>query len=276
MYPYKIFNLFYLYGLMIAIGLLAAFIVLFYWGKKKKIEDKFVDFIFYNGIASIIVGFGAAALFQATYNYIENPEAGFQLGGGITFMGGLVGGVVCFLGIYFIFRKRFKTKLVDTLSMFPCAILIGHAFGRIGCFFAGCCHGVETDAWYGVQMLTAWGWQKVVPTQLFEAVFLFLMFGICFYLLMKKDFKHNLSLYLVSYGIFRFLIEYVRADHRGEFVTGISPSQFWGIIMIVAGVALYLTLWLLEKRKKGKQTKETNEMNETVETIEEVQKEMEE
>ena len=60
MYPHKIFGLFYLYGLMIAIGLLAAFAVLFYWGKKKKIEEKFVDFIFYNGIVSIAVGFGAA------------------------------------------------------------------------------------------------------------------------------------------------------------------------------------------------------------------------
>ena len=92
---------------------------------------------------------------------------------------------------------------------------------------------------------------------------------------MKKDFKHNLSLYLVSYGIFRFLIEYVRADHRGEFVAGISPSQFWGIIMVVAGVALYFALWYLEKRKKGKQTVETNETVEMVETIEETQKENE-
>ena len=82
---------------------------------------------------------------------------------------------------------------------------------------------------------------------------------------MKKDFKHNLSLYLVSYGIFRFLIEYVRADHRGEFVAGISPSQFWGIIMVVAGVALYLTLWYLDKRKKQK------ENIEKVETVEETQ-----
>lgn len=277
MYPDKIFGFFYLYGLMIAIGLLAAFIVLFYWGKKKKIEDKFVDFIFYNGIVSIAVGFGAAALFQATYNYIENPEAGFHFDGGITFMGGLVGGVICFLAVYFLFRKRFKTKLVDTLSMFPCAILIGHGFGRIGCFFAGCCYGKETNSFLGVQFphLPA----PVHPTQLYEAAFLFLMFGICFYLLMKKDFKHNLSLYLVSYGIFRFLIEYVRADHRGEFVAGISPSQFWGIVMVVAGVALYLTLWYLEKRKKGKdkvEAVETLENVEKVEMVEETQKEIEE
>ena len=270
MYPHKIFGLFYLYGLMIAIGLLAAFAVLFYWGKKKKIEEKFVDFIFYNGIVSIAVGFGAAALFQATYNYIENPEAGFKISGSITFMGGLVGGVLCFLAIYFIFRKRFKTKLVDTLSMFPCAILIAHGFGRIGCFFAGCCYGKETNSFLGVQFphLPA----PVHPTQLYEAAFLFLMFGVCFYLLMKKDFRHNLSVYLVSYGIFRFLIEYVRADHRGEFIGGISPSQFWAIIMVVAGVALFLALWYMEKKakEKGKVKEEKAEM------VEETQKEIEE
>ncbi len=258
MYPHKIFGFFYLYGLMIAIGLLAAFAVLFYYGKKKKIEEKFIDFIFYNGIISIAIGFGAAALFQATYDYIENPEAGFKISGSITFMGGLLGGVICFLLIYFIFRKRFKTKLTETLSMFPCAILIAHGFGRIGCFFAGCCHGKETDSFLGVQFpgLSA----PVHPTQLYEAAFLFIMFAICFYLLMKKDFKHNLSLYLVSYGIFRFLIEYLRGDHRGEFVVGISPSQFWGIFMVVAGVALFFALEYLEKRKKNKQCAERVEM----------------
>ena len=272
MYPDKIFGLFYLYGLMIAIGLLAAFIVLFYWGKKKNIEEKFVDFIFYNGIFSIIVGFGAAALFQATYNYIENPEAGFKLGGGITFIGGLIGGVIAFLAVYFIFRKRFKTKLVDTLSMFPCAILIAHAFGRIGCFFAGCCYGAETDSFLGVQFP---GFPAPVhPTQLYEAAFLFLMFGICFCLLMKMNFKHNLSVYLVAYGIFRFFIEYLRADHRGEFIGGVSPSQFWGIIMVVAGVVLYAVLWYLEKRKKAKlMATENVKTIETVQTVEEEQKE---
>ena len=87
MLPDKIFGLFYMYGLMIAVGLLACFGVLFYYGKKKKIEEKFIDFIFFNAIASIIVGFASAALFQATYSYIENPEKGFRLDGGITFIG---------------------------------------------------------------------------------------------------------------------------------------------------------------------------------------------
>ena len=249
----KIFGieLFYMYGLMIALGILACFGVLFYYGHKKKVEEKFIDFIFFNGVASIIVGFGSAALFQATYNYIENPENGFRFDGGITFLGGLIGGIVCFLAIYFIFRKRYKTRLMDIISICPCCILIAHAFGRVGCFFAGCCYGKPTDSFLGVQFPRLP--EPVHPTQLYEAAFLFLLFAICFLLAMKKDFKHNLTVYLIAYGIFRFLIEFVRDDDRGALVAGISPSQFWSLLMVVAGIVVFFAFRYLEKKKAGGQ-----------------------
>ncbi|MBP3370720.1 MAG: prolipoprotein diacylglyceryl transferase [Clostridia bacterium] len=239
----------YMYGVMIAVGILFAFGTLFFYAKKKNVEERFVDFIFYNGIASIVLGFGSAALFQATYNYIDNPEKGFNIGSGMTFIGGLIGGVVCFLAIYFIFRKRYTTRLYQVVSALPCSILIGHAFGRIGCFFGGCCYGKPTDSFLGVQFPDLP--HKVHPTQLYEAAFLFVMFVICFYLVYKKDFKHNLSLYLVSYGIFRFLIEYVRGDERGELVSVVSPSQFWSIFMVIGGVAVYFFMnWLIKRENK--------------------------
>lgn len=248
MYPDKILGLFHLYGLMIALGILACFGVLFYYGKKKKVEESFIDFMFYNAILSIVIGFGAAALFQATYDYIENPADGFKFDGDITFIGGLIGGVITFLVAYWIFRKRFKTRLVDVVSIAPCCILIAHAFGRIGCFFAGCCHGKETSGILGVQFPNLPN--PVYPTQLYEAIFLFLLFGVCFLLVMKKDFKHNLSVYLVFYGIFRFLIEFLRGDDRGSLVGGISPSQFWSILMVVAGVGVYFLMnYFMKKRK---------------------------
>ncbi len=243
-----------MYGVMIAVGILCAFLTFFWYAKIKKIEERFIDFIFYNGIASIVLGFGSATLFQATYNYIDNPERGFRLGSGMTFIGGLIGGVVCFLAIYFIFRKRYSTRLYQVISILPCSILIGHAFGRIGCFFAGCCYGKPTDSFLGVQFPDLL--HKVHPTQLYEAAFLFVMFGICLYLVVKKNFQHNLSLYLISYGIFRFLIEYVRGDERGELVGVISPSQFWSILMVVAGIAvIFLMNYLLKKDDKKTEEK---------------------
>ena len=240
MLPDPIFLNIHMYGVMIAVGILCAFLTLFYLTKKKGVDVRVTDFIFYNGIASIVVGFGFATLFQSTYNYIKNPSAGFELGSGMTFIGGLIGGVACFLAIYFIFRKKYTARLYEVISLLPCSILIAHAFGRIGCFFAGCCYGKETDSFLGVQFPDLP--HPVHPTQLYEAAVLFVLFAVSVYLILKKDFKHNLSLYLIAYGVFRFLIEYVRGDDRGELVGFVSPSQFWSIFMVVAGVAIIFVM----------------------------------
>ncbi len=249
MLPDKILGIFYMYGLMIGIGILACFGLLFWYGKKKKVEEKFMDFVFYLAIAAIILGFGSAALFQATYNYIEEPSNGFNFDGGITFIGGLIGGAGTFLVLYVIFRKRYKARLIDILSFLPCCILIAHAFGRVGCFFAGCCYGKPTDSFLGVQFpgMT----EKVHPTQLYEAAFLFALCAICFLLVWKKNFKHNMSLYLVAYGIFRFCLEFLRDDSRGQLLGSLSPSQFWSICMVILGVALYFLLNIAYKKREA-------------------------
>ena len=250
MMPDPIFLNIHMYGIMIAIGVLCAFATLSVVAKKKSIDGKFTDFVFYNGLVSIAVGFGSAALFQAVYDYIEDPSAGFHFNGGLTFIGGLIGGVICFLLIYAFYRRKYTARLYQIISILPCSILIAHAFGRVGCFFAGCCYGKETDSFLGVQFPDLPN--PVHPTQLYEAVFLFVMFAICLYLVIKKDFKHNLSIYLITYGIFRFFLEYLRDDHRGTFVGSISPSQFWSLLMVVAGVAVFFVV----RRIYGKAAKD--------------------
>lgn len=236
----------YMYGLMIAVGILVGSFVLYKYGKLKKVGEPFLDFCFFDSIGAIFFGFGAAALFQGIYNYIENPSAGFSLSGGITFIGGLLGGIIFFLAVYFLLRKKLKGRLIQAISFIPCVILVDHAFGRVGCFFAGCCYGKETDSIFGI---TFPGMTHAVhPTQLYEAIFLFVMFAVCSYLVLKKDFRYNMSLYLVTYGIFRFCIEFLRGDDRGKFILGISPSQFWSIIMVLAGIGSYFLLkYLFEK-----------------------------
>lgn len=237
-----------LYGICIAIGVLCCVLVLFKFAKGR-VKESFIDFLFYNGIAAIAIGFFAATLFQSFYNYLDNPEAGWQWGG-MTFIGGLIGGVVSFLAGYFIFRPKLQGRLVDIISLIPSCILIAHAFGRIGCLFAGCCHGFKMDGFPGIWMEPngeVAGYY--FPTQLVEALFLFAMFGVCLWLYLKKGFKHNLSLYLLSYGIFRFFIEYARGDERGTFVAGMSPSQFWSIVMVVASVGVYFLLEFAFKKR---------------------------
>ena len=87
---------------------------------------------------------------------------------------------------------------------------------------------------------TTHGWGYYVPTQLYEALFLLVVFAVTSFLVIKKDFRFNLETYLISYGVFRFVIEYLRTDYRGDFLGIISPSQFWSVLMVVLGVVMIL------------------------------------
>ncbi|MBQ8393004.1 MAG: prolipoprotein diacylglyceryl transferase [Clostridia bacterium] len=253
MLPEPIFGNVHMYGIMIGIGLAAGFIILAYYCKKKHINEKFSDFLFFNGVSAVFLGFMSASLFQSVYNYIENPERGFKLGGSMTFLGGLIGGVVFFLIVYAFMRKRYTTRLFEILSIVPCVITIAHGFGRIGCFFAGCCYGKPTDSFLGVKFPHLS--HTVHPTQLYEAAFLFILFGIFTFLLFKYDFKHSFSVYLIAYGTFRFLLEYLRGDHRGELLGFISPSQTWSFCMVLIGIALIFFVKHWYKLKEEKENK---------------------
>lgn len=274
MHPQPIlFDKVYLYGVMIAIGILCCFFVLYFFGRIKGIKTSFLDFTFYNAIASIGIGFFTSALFQAIYNYIDNPKEGFNLfGSGITFIGGLIGGVACFIIIYFLFRKKLKGRILDILSLVPCCITIAHAFGRLGCFFAGCCYGKETHSWLGIHfpsmsenvysdIIYSAGYSKLYPTMLFESIFLFVLFALFSFLLIKYKFKHNMSLYLILYGLFRFFIEFIRGDERGGFIPGLSPSQFWSLIMIVGGIVLFFAVTPFFKKREQEKLLEQNALN---------------
>ena len=195
--------------------------------------------------------------------YFNDPSGGLDLDIGITFIGGLIGGVVSFLIIYFWKRNKFKSKLMDVISIAPCVITVAHGFGRVGCFLAGCCYGKTTGTsldmafpiWnYDYSKIL--GYNHYLPTQLYEAIFLFLIFGIMSLLLLKWNFKYNMPVYLISYGVWRFLIEFVRGDDRGSFVGNISPSQFWSIVMVIAGIGLWIGLYFLFKKKAETISKE--------------------
>lgn len=253
---------FYPYGMCMALGIIACFIFLYYTFIKHNFNDEAIDKMLLIGICATAFGVFMAMVFQALYDYIEDPSHGYDLSGSMTFQGGLIGGVTSFLAVWnlyvFVIAPRTKIKLLqnnmnaglsDALSIIPIGITIAHAFGRLGCTFAGCCHGAKTDAWYGIVMYdTSFGSAgvKVVPTQLFECLFLVLLTAVMAVLLFKFKFKYNFSLYTIAYGVWRFAIEFARDDHRGSFLGVISPSQFWSIIMVIVGIGfIFLQMYVL-------------------------------
>ena len=252
MYPNELFNIFGLsidlYLICFLVGIIACLVFTILAMKKTGYSSTARDTIIMIGIFAIIIGLLSASLFQAIYNLAAGKGFTFE---GMTFIGGLIGGVISFVGIYFLYvyviNPRLKEKsffkanmnkgIWYLLRIAPISITIAHGFGRIGCLFAGCCHGKVTDEWYGIWNAEVGA--KTVPIPLYEAIFLFVLSALMIILLFRLDFKYNMTLYLISYGIWRFVIEYFRADYRGDFIPGLSPSQFWSIIMVKGGIAIF-------------------------------------
>ena len=265
MLPNPIFTLFgndvYMYGICIAVGLLACIGVFYLYTTKKGVPAKIQDYVFFITIVAIALGFLVAKLYQALYEYIENPSAGFDFyGAGMTVMGGLIGGAGSFLIFYFSIGKfYFKGKEKDLHKKYfnqiflvaPICIVIAHAFGRIGCLMSGCCHGAYLSDEYvlgGIYMrapdMGIWGY--FVPTQLYESLFLFVLFGVLSYLYFKKNCNITMAIYLIVYGVWRIFIEFFRADARGAMVLGLAPSQWQSILFILGGIAL-IVFYLIKK-----------------------------
>ena len=241
-----------LYGICIAIGIVACIFLLRKLGKKIGVDPKFLEFTETLGYLAIMIGFLGAALWQALYNFLENPSDGFHFSlENITFIGGLIFGVATFLVVYNIRRPKLTGRVTDILPIAPCCITIAHGFGRIGCNFAGCCYGkvVPEGKWYSWFAVNMYHTDHVFPTQLMEAAFLFILCGVMAFLVLKKKFYYTFPIYTAAYGIWRFLIEYLRDDDRGSFIPGITPSQFWAIIMIAMSVPLYFFVKYLTKKR---------------------------
>ena len=92
--------------------------------------------------------------------------------------------------------------------------------------------------------------KRVVPIQLYEAIVLFALFGFFLYRVLKGK-TYNLPLYMASYGVWRFVIEYARDDYRGyTFVEFLTPSQLTALLMIAGAVVLFIFERMIVKKRE--------------------------
>mgnify|MGYP004445025491 CR=1 FL=1 len=236
MYPYLLGDS---YVVMLILGVIAAIVVaVLYMKFRIKLGSVEIIDICLCTIVAVIAGVIFAILFENFYEWIQKGKVVWTWG--MTFIGGLFGGVVGFLLMYYLFYvKRHQAITGYILIGAPACITIAHAIGRIGCFLEGCCYGKETDSWIGIVFPYGMGaGVKRIPTQLIESIFLFILSDIFIYLIFKTKFKYTLPVYLMVYGVFRFIIEFYRDDNRGQLENFLSPSQIWCIVMFMAGIAL--------------------------------------
>lgn len=178
--------------------------------------------------------------------------------GGLAYYGGLIAATVA--GVWFLRREGFP--LGHGVDAVGAALPLGIVFGRLGCYFGGCCFGVHTDGPLGVVFPAyspasethyragllaskALPSLPVHPTQLYEALGCLLIGGVLTFAVHPRKRFHGqvLLLFLGAYAVLRFLIEYLRADERGALL-GLSTSQFIGVLIVLALIPVYRRLSL--------------------------------
>lgn len=237
-----------MYGLMMAVGFIFALLFSIYRGKKKGLkEDRFYG-IFFCAIVGGVLGSKLLYVIVALPEIIKNPAILLDFMNGFVIYGGILGGI---LASYLYLRHK-KQDFLTYFDLVMPSVAAAQGFGRIGCFFAGCCYGRETDSACHIVFSHsdfAPNGVPLIPTQLISSAGDFL---ICISLVLIS--RRNLSkgrvgaLYLVFYGIGRFLVEFLRGDLRGS-VGPLSTSQFISILITAAGVILFAILPKITKNR---------------------------
>lgn len=255
MYPHDVIFGLDLYDIAICIGILVCFFAFGKMADHLKIKGKLQNIVLFDAVFSVVLGYFGAVFMQALYNIAEIGHFEITQSTGATFYGGLIVGSISFISFYFVVGhfayKGSKYHIENLFNVLNCAIasvVVAHAIGRIGCLMAGCCHGFETDGFWGIKMHGDMGYVKYIPVQLYESLFLFGLFACLVYRVYHNKY-YNLTVYMIGYGIWRFLIEFLRGDKRGgTLVDFLSPSQFTALILIISGFLVYY----LEKKFRQK------------------------
>lgn len=247
------------YGVLLALGMLLA---LFVAAKLAARDGLPRERIYDLGLWTLIGGLlGSKILMFFTEENVQILSLDFLRSGGVYY-GGFIGG---FFALVLLIRW-YKLPFWKVADAFAPGVAIGQAIGRQGCFAAGCCWGKPTNSIFGVHFTEAAHEFTGVPiygpggealhlhpTQLYESLTMFAVFGLLVYLHKKKRFDGQILIaYAIIYGIVRFTIEFFRDDPRGNLfgltsLIGISTSQIISLIVVAAAVIFMI----LRLRKTG-------------------------
>ncbi|RJP82434.1 MAG: prolipoprotein diacylglyceryl transferase [Candidatus Zixiibacteriota bacterium] len=190
--------------------------------------------------------------FQGHWLDVVNPvQSDGRFGiAGMVLLGGVAGGTAAAI----LYIRRHQLPLWTLADVIAPSLALGIAIGRLGCFANGCCYGHPTEAFCGVvfprESLAGSHFPgvPVLPTQLFESAWGFLLFGFLLFSERWKKFTgFTFSLFLIGYALFRIWVDTVRIYGPGEFLVNseslrVTVSQGLSAAMLVWGVWLFFHL----------------------------------
>jgi phosphatidylglycerol:prolipoprotein diacylglycerol transferase len=260
------------YGVLTALGVLAAVFVAVRRGKTVGLPIELIlDLTFY----CVILGFIGSRVFfilQDLRGFAESPADYIFTRQGYVFFGGLITALA--FAVWYVRRHRCDPwQIGDVLAP---SIPLGHAFGRIGCFFSGCCYGrICPPGWesWGVtfpkvtdpvtgELKFSFAYVDhalrgligpeaarslpVLPIQLYEAALNLLLFLGLTWLWRRRRFRGEiLAGYLGVYGVLRFLLEFLRGDYDERTFFGLVERGQMSQLICLAAIGAGVWIWRL-------------------------------
>ncbi len=221
----------YSYGLMLVLAFFVCAYLASLQAEKEKVNP---EFIFNLCFFIFIFGIIGARVFYVLYDfsfYLRNPLEIIMLQhGGMAWFGGLIFGSIAAV----IFIKKNKLGLLKLLDLLVPFVALAQSIGRIGCLLNGCCYGRPSE--FGIYFKVFD--QVLIPTQLYSALLLLLIFLILRFIQNKKHATGEIfCVYLFLYSLKRFFIEYFRND---------SPKVFYGLTLFqILSLATFLVSFVV-------------------------------
>ena len=234
------------YGLAYVLGFLIGiyFIKQINQHYQKKIDKNKIDDFFIWSIIGVILGgrIGYVLLYQTSSIFINPLNVLYIWKGGMSFHGGLIGITIAIL----FFSKKNSINFFQLSDLVSSVAPVGLFFGRLANFINVELYGRVTDFPFAM-IYPSVDQLPRHPSQLYEAFFEgIILFFILFYYSKKNYNKNNFglitSLFLILYGVFRILIEFLREPdaHIGLFLNSISMGQLLCIPLIIIGLGIYI------------------------------------
>ncbi|MEX2272048.1 MAG: prolipoprotein diacylglyceryl transferase [Vicinamibacterales bacterium] len=208
-------------------------------------------------IIAALIGAKALLIVVDWDYYRSNPREIFSL---VRSAGVFYGGLIVATITGFALMRRYRLPVWTTADLYAPGIALGHVIGRMGCFFAGCCWGKPTDLPWAITFTNPAAALNVGtplnvalhPTQLYEAGAELVILALLLTTERRGGYfaGRTFWLYMLLYGITRFIIEFYRGDPRGEML-GMSTSQFVSVLLVPLSLAMLY--WLRRRTQTSKE-----------------------
>lgn len=247
----------YSYGLMMALGFISADLLMASECRRRGYDSDYANAIVVWGAIAGLAGARVLDVIDQWSAYSADPASIIFSGSGFVWYGGFIGGLIA----TWLVARHYKISFLTTADMAAPALLIGQAFGRMGCQISG-------DGDWGLPSKLPWamayphaivGWNshtvlkldshynlvsgyfpgvRVQPTPVYETIAFVAIFALLWSLRKKINIEGRIFyLYLMLAGLERFLVEFIRINPR--ILWGLSQAQLVSIVAIIAGAAAW-------------------------------------